>query len=135
MNDELPELPCSTRVRSLEIQFHGSGALVREGQSDWGGVVAPELGGEVDLHLWREVPDEDGLLNPVPGEPTVEGAFQLSLEGTAAGFRALARYLLAVAELDVRADPGFHEHHEVTSGDGRTRLHVIVRRRPEPPVT
>ncbi len=79
--------------------------------------------------VWREVPDTDGLLNPAAGEPTVAGAFQVSVEGTAAGFRELARYLLGVAELDTRADPDFHEHHEVASADGRTRVHLIVRRR------
>jgi hypothetical protein len=51
------------------------------------------------------------------------------------GYRELARYLLAVAELDVRADADFHEHHEVASGDGRTRLHLIVRRLPGPLAT
>jgi len=93
-----------------------------------GGIVDPEIGDTLGFEVWREMPDEDGLLNPVVGEDSVEAAFQISLEGSAAGFRELARYLLAVAELDLQGQEAFHEHHEVASTDGRTRFHIIVRR-------
>lgn len=132
---DFPDLPITHRTVPLEVRFIGTGALVAEGSTVYGGVVDPEVGDAVQLLMWREVPDEEGLLNPVPGEPTVDGAFQLRLEGTAAGYREVARYLLAIAELDVTADAEFHEHHEVVSGDGRTRLHLIVRRQPEPLAT
>jgi len=135
MDDSFPDLPISHRTVPLEVRFIGTGALVAEGNAVYGGVVDPEVGDAIRLLMWREVPDEAGLLNPVAGEPTVDGAFQLSLEGTAGGYRELARYLLAIAELDVRADADFHEHHEVASSDGRTRLHLIVRRQPEPAAT
>jgi hypothetical protein len=133
--DDFPEVPVTRRIVPLEVRFHGDGILVADGNSVWGGVVEPEIGSEIGVSVWREVPDEDGLLNPVLGEPTIEGSFQISIEGTAAGYRELARYLLAVAELDVAADPGFHEHHKVVSADGRTRFHLIVRRASDPQLT
>ena len=135
MADEMSELPLSRRTVPLEVRFIGPGALIAEGNAVYGGVVDPEIGSDIRFVVWRQTPDEDGQLNPVLGEPSVGASFQVSLEGTAAGYRELARYLLAVAELDVRADPGFHEHHEVVSEDGRTHMHLIVRRLPGPPVT
>jgi hypothetical protein len=123
------DTPVTRRTVPLEVRFHGSGVVTPVQGGVQGGVVAPEAGDAVAFSVWREVPDEDGHLNPVVGEDTVAGAFQLSLEGTASGFRELARYLLGIAELDVNADLDFHEHHELTSADGRTQLHVIVRRR------
>lgn len=135
MDDSLPELPVTRRVVPLEVRFFGTGALVADGNTILGGVSEPDIDGQLQVSVWREVPDEDGLLNPVIAEPTVADAFQVTIEGTAAGFRELARYLLGVAELDVSADPDFHEHHELTSSDGRTHLHLIVRRAPEPQVT
>ena len=119
----------TTRTVPLEVRFHGSGALVQVDGGVHGGVVEPELNDALRFTVWREVLDDHGELNPVVGEDTIAGAFQVSLEGTAAGYRELARYLLGIAELDVRADPDFHDHHEVLSADGRTRLHLIVRRR------
>jgi len=135
MNDEMAELSVTRRTVPLEVRFIGPGSLIAEGNRVYGGVVEPDIGPDLRFVVWREAPDEDGHLNPVLGESSVDGSFQVSLEGTAAGYRELARYLLAVAELDVRADPGFHEHHEVVSDNGRTRMHLVVRRLPEPPVT
>lgn len=71
------------------------------------------------------------MLNPDPGEPSVEGAFQLNISGTAHGFRELGRYFLALAELDSSADPDHHQHFDaVRSKDGRTVVDIIVRKGP-----
>ena len=120
------------RSVEVEITFYGSGAVRKRRDGGLvGGVPDPQLGSEMQFEIWREVPGEEGLWNPVIGEDTVEGGFQISLAGTSAGYRELARYLLAIAELDTTADPDFHEHQEMLSVDGRTRLHLIVRKRPD----
>jgi hypothetical protein len=120
------------RVVSIEVAFYGSGAIQqRRGGGYVGGVLEPELGNALQFEVRREIPGEDGVWNPVIGEATVEGGFQVTIEGTSAGYRELARYLLAVAELDASADPDFHEHHQALSADARTRLHLVVRKRPE----
>jgi len=120
------------RLVNVEVTFYGSGAVRKRRDGAFvGGVPDPEVGSDVQFELWREVRDEEGLWNPVIGEDTVARGFQLSIEGTSSGYRELARYLLAIAELDTTADPGFHEHHEVSSADGRTRLHIILRKRPD----
>jgi hypothetical protein len=117
------------RSVEVEIAFYGSGVVRKRRDGGLiGGVPDPELGSDLRFEIWREVRDEEGLWNPVIGEGTVQGGFQISIEGTSAGYRDLARYLLAIAELDTTVDPDFHEHHEVFSSDGRTRLHVIVRK-------
>jgi hypothetical protein len=120
------------RTVSVEIAFYGSGDIrKRRDGALVGGVPDPQLASDLQFEVWREVPDADGLWNPVIGEPTVEGGFQVSIEGSSAGYRELARYLLAVAELYTTVDPDFHAHHEISSADGRTRLHLIVRKRPD----
>ena len=117
---------------AIELNFIGPGRVIeRRPNAFSGGVVEPDLAGELRFEMCPELLDEDGTLNPVPGSSTVEGAFQVNVEGTAAGYRELARYLLGIAELDTAVDPGFHEHHEVLSGDGRTHLHLILRKRPD----
>jgi hypothetical protein len=126
-----PARKITKRTVAIEVAFHGSGAVEATRGRYRGGVVDPAIGDSLQFEVWREAPDEDGLWNPAAGEATVEGGFQISIEGTSVGYRELARYLLAVAELDTSADPGFHEHHEILSADGRTRLHLIVRKRPE----
>ncbi|MDQ3997045.1 MAG: hypothetical protein M3303_08495 [Gemmatimonadota bacterium] len=114
----------------MEIAFYGSGAVRKRRDGGLvGGVPDPQLGSDLQFEVWREVRDEEGLWNPAIGERTVDGGFQISIQGTSAGYRELARYLLAIAELDTAADPDFHEHHEISSADSRTRLHVIVRKR------
>jgi hypothetical protein len=128
VSDSENETAITHRTVPLEIQFYGSGALDGPAGSYDGGIVDPDIGDQLGFEVWREVPDDEGQLNPVVGEGSVKAAFQVSLTGTAAGFRELARYLLAVSELDLRGHQDFHEHHEVTSVDGRTRFHIIVRR-------
>jgi hypothetical protein len=113
----------------LAIKFFGTGALELTEHGYNGGIPDPKPGRGIRFEMWREVPDADGVLNPVIGEQTVEGAFQVSLDGTPAGFRELARYFLALAELDVKRCKDYHEHLETVSADGRTRIHMIVRRR------
>jgi hypothetical protein len=114
---------------NVEVSFHGPGRIVQVGSATFhGGVPEPDIDGKLSFSVQREIVDENGIWNPIFGEDTVEGGFQINLWGTSEGYRELAKYLLAVAELDSSADPDFHEHHEVTSADGRTRLHVIVRK-------
>ena len=95
----------------------------------FGGVPNPKLNGHVSFIIHRELPDEDGIWNPVPGEDTVEGGFQVNIYGDSEGYGELGRYFLALAELDTSADEGFHEHlNSLVSSDGRTRLHLILRK-------
>ncbi len=125
--------PITKKTIPVEIRFRGHGAIIEKKPNVFvGGVVEPKLAGELDFNVRREVIDENGLLNPVIGEDTLEAAFQINLWGTSQGFRELAQYLLAIAEIDVGTDDSFHEHHEAVSGDGRTHLHIIVRKPKDP---
>jgi hypothetical protein len=119
----------TTRTVSVEISFRGDGTVVEKRPNVFsGGVIAPQTAGDVHFNVRREVPDEEGVLNPVVDEDTVEGAFQISIWGNSEGFRELGRYLLAMSKIDIGDYPSFHEHHDLVSGDGRTHLHIIVRR-------
>ena len=123
------KLPITTKTVPVEIHFRGDGTIVEKKPNVFvGGVIEPKLAGELDFNVRREVLDENDILNPVIGEDTLEAAFQINLWGTSQGFRELGRYLLALAELDTGKDDSFHEHHEVVSGDGRTHMHIIVRK-------
>ena len=114
----------------VELSFVGNGKVVEKPLGTFkGGVSDPKLGEHLSFHIHREVLDEDGNLTPIVGEPTVQGAFQINIQADSKGYRELGRYLLALAELDTSVDKGFHEHHEnIFSGDGRTQLHIIVRK-------
>ena len=115
----------------VELTFQGDGSIVQTAPGVFaGGVQDPVLQDNATFQVWREVLNEDGVLNPIVGEPSYKGALQISIEATSSGYRELGRYLLAIAELDASADPDFHEHHEVVSSDGRTSLHIIVRKPP-----
>jgi hypothetical protein len=112
----------------VELSFIGSGVIETEGGGFHGGVVAPALT-DLRFKVHRQVVDEDGYLNPVAGEDSVEGSFQINIRGGSAGYRELGRYFLGLAELDTSADEGFHEHFDqLRSEDGRTHLHVIIRK-------
>ncbi len=124
-----PDETITTRTVSVEISFRGDGTVVEKHPNVFsGGVAAPQIAGNVHFNIRREVPDEEGILNPVVDEDTVEGAFQINIWGNSEGFRELGRYLLAMSEIDIGDHPSFHEHHDLVSGDGRTHLHIIVRR-------
>jgi hypothetical protein len=92
------------------------------------GVPPPSLK-DVKFLFHREIVDEDGIYNPVDGEGTYQGAFQVNIHANSDGYRELGKYFLALAEYDVGGDAAFHMHHEpVMSADRRTRLHVIIRK-------
>ena len=120
----------SKKTIQVELTFHGDGTVTERNGAFSGGVPAPSLDGDVSFSVHREVPDEDGIWNPVEGEDSVEGGFQVNITGNSEGYRELGRYLLALSELDTSADERFHEHHDdLVSSDGRTRLHLILRKR------
>ncbi len=119
------------RKVTLDLHFRGKGRVEKPAHTRFaGGVVAPRIGNHLAFRVDRQAPDEDGILNPVIGEDTVEGSFQFNIWGDRRGFLELGRYLIGIAEIDASRDPDFHEHHEITSSDGRTHLHIIVRKGP-----
>jgi hypothetical protein len=114
----------------VELRFLGDGRVVKKSPGYFvGGVPDPKIGDNLTFTMHRERPDEDGMLNPVDGERTVEESFQINVVGNSRGYRELGKLLLALAELDTTQDPDFHQHHdEVVSADGRSHLHVIFRK-------
>lgn len=114
----------------VELQFFGNSNAIESFPGGYsGGVPSPRLGKNLTFLVHRQLPDEDGILNPVQNEGTVEGSFQINLYGNSQGYRELGTYLLALAELDTTADDGFHQHHDnVKSSDGRTHAHIILRK-------
>jgi hypothetical protein len=115
----------------VQLAFLGDGTVVEKPRGCFhGGVPDPEPGPSFGFSVVPEVLDEDGYWNPTPGAEAYRGSLQVNLWGDSHALREIGRYLLALAELDATADPGFHQHHEVTSTDGCTRLHLIVRKQP-----
>jgi hypothetical protein len=113
----------------VEISFVGNGSIVEKRKNVFsGGVVGPNIGDNLNFNVREDFPDEEGVLNPNLEEGTYQGTFSINIWGNAEGYRELAKYLLAVAELDTGTDPSFHEHHHVVSSDGRTQIHIIVRK-------
>ena len=101
---------------SVEIQLHEHG-------------VKRPLLEQVKFSFHREVLDEDGIYNPVDDKEPYEGAFQININADSEGYRELGKYFLGLAEYGVGKNEGFHQHHEgLISADGRTRLHIIVRK-------
>ena len=120
----------SKKTIQVELTFHGKGTVIERNGAFSGGVPTPKIDGNVSFSVHRELPGEDGIWNPVSGEDSVEGGFQVNIYGNSEGYRELGKYLLALAELDTSADEGFHEHlDDLVSLDGRTRLHLILRKR------
>ena len=106
----------------VHVEFQGPGKVVERPKGTFRrAVVVPKSAGKAEFNLLRE--GEMGFSGP-----SLEGSFQINIWGASDAYRALGTYLLALAELDASADPGFHEHHELVSLDGRTRLEVIVRK-------
>ena len=113
----------------IEIGFIGNGSIVEKPKNVYsGGIVQPNIGENLQFNVREEFPDEDGVLNPILENGTYQGSFQINIWGNSDGYRELAKYFLAVAELDTRTDPSFHEHHQVISVDGKTQFHLIVRK-------
>ena len=83
----------------------------------------------VTFHVHREVIDENGLWNPVVDEGSLLGGLQINLYGRRADYLQLAEAIRAFAEIDSSGDGDFHHHLEgLLSVDGRTRLHLILRK-------
>ncbi len=119
------------RTVEVELSFHGDGSVKCTGPGAYsGGVEQPQVDADLTFSVHRQVPDEDGILNTVDGEGTVEGSFQINLSGSSEGYRKLGSYFLALSELDVSADlSGYHEHFdELLSEDQRTHIHLITRK-------
>ena len=117
------------RKVEIELSFIGNGSIIEKRKNVFsGGVVDPNIGDNLSCSVWAEVPDEEGVLNPNFEEGTYQGGLQINIWGNSEGYRELAKYLLAVAELDTGTDPSFHEHHHVVSSDGRAQIHIIVRK-------
>jgi hypothetical protein len=115
----------------VELKFYDNGRVIRKQPGHFaGGVPDPKIGNNITFTVHRQIPDEDGLLNPIVGEDTIQGSLQINIYGNSKGYRELGKYLLALAELDTTEDEGFHEHHDkLTSSDGRTHMHVILRKK------
>jgi hypothetical protein len=120
----------STKRIEVELAFLGTHAVVERPKGTFrGGVPDPSLTPSFGFNLHATHEDEEGVLSPQPGAGSVAATFQLNMWGTSTDFRELGRYLLAIAELDTTADPGFHQHHdELISDDGNTRIDLIVRK-------
>lgn len=116
---------------SVRLQYHGSGRIVQRGHAYSGGVVAPEVGEHVKFQVRPSAPDESGTFNPDHAAPTYGGGLQIIVEGDPEGYRALGAYLLALAELDTGAHPGYKDYHELTSRDGRTSVQLLFYRWPD----
>ncbi len=75
-----------------------------------------------------EYKGRDRLWNPVDGEGTFKGSFQINVCGSAKAYRDLSKRLSHFADTVRSAgDEDCHEHFELVSSDGRTRLHFILR--------
>lgn len=115
---------------TVELDFLGDGTVAQIAPMAFaGGVPEPQLGRSLRFTVDREYRGRDGLWNPRDGTPSLSGGFQVNVYGTSRGYRELARYLLALAEIDSARDQGYHEHVEALSSDGRTRLHFVLRKR------
>ncbi|MCE9591776.1 MAG: hypothetical protein K8S99_14775 [Planctomycetes bacterium] len=115
---------------SVEVEFVGDGSVARIGRGGFGGgVPVPRPGRSLRFTVDREHRGRNGVWNPKDHTPTVRGGFQVNVYGTSRGYRALAQYLLALAEIDSSQDKGYHEHVEALSSDGRTRFHFILRKK------
>jgi hypothetical protein len=113
----------------IEISFIGNGSIIEKRKNVFSrGIVEPTIGDNLNFVVREDFPDEEGVLNPNLEDDTYQGAFSINVWGNSEGYRELAKYLLAVAELDTGTDPSFHEHHHVVSSDGRTQFHIIVRK-------
>ena len=119
----------SKRV-TIELRFLDQPAIIEGPKGVFrGGVPDPTLSDHFGFNVLPLSKQDYGEFGPAPGGASYDGALQVNLVGGAADFRELGRYFLAIAELDTRADPGFHQHHDaLRSVDGRTTIDLIVRK-------
>lgn len=120
----------TTKRIEIELAYSDADRIIQSPPGVFrGGVPDPCMGHSFGFHMLPVVEDREGGIGPDPHGSTFEGRLQINVWGTSADFRELGRYLLAIAELDTSADPGFHQHHDdLRSDDGRTQLDLIVRK-------
>jgi hypothetical protein len=126
-------MPKTTRRPiTIDLTFIGSGRVVERPAGVFrGGVPEPALGSAFRFNVLPEIEYEDGSIGPTPDAVGHQGSLQINLAGTASDYRELGRHLLAIAELDSSADPGFHQHYDgLRSTDGRTQINLILRKEP-----
>src|SRR5262245_59853660 len=103
-----------------EVSFIGSGKLTGVPHTViFGGVPKPKIG--KDAHF-TFAPDD------LTQGSAAKQAFQINLFANSSAYRKLGEYFLSVAELDTSIDTNYHEHLDVTSEDGTTEIHLIVRK-------
>lgn len=119
----------SKRTVEIELRFLAGDRVIEEPKGTFrGGVPDPQVTAAFGFNVLRQERDEDGEFNPPDGDPAYDGSLQVNVWGDSVSFRELGRYFLTLAELDTSADPDFHEHHEITSADSRSHVHLIVRK-------
>ncbi len=113
---------------SLTLRYNNCPGAIQQLPSNGfrGAVEPPELKDISKVHVFPLFPDEDGINNPI-GHP-YEGSLQIEITATKAGYRELARYLLAFSELDISANPSHHEHHNIINAEGKTKIKLIFRK-------
>ena len=119
------------RTVEVEITLPPGGRISEKSEKHFsGGVPFPHLRSKDLTFVAYPTTEAEGAHNHSDDAEPVDGAFQVAITGTSAGYRELARFLLALAELDTSADPAFHEHVDgIVSEDGRTRFDFIIRKR------
>ena len=119
----------SKRTVEIELRFLSGDRVIERPKGTFrGGVADPDVTTALGFNVLRQELDADGEFNPSGDDPVYDGSLQINLWGDSASFREIGRYFLGLAELDTSADPDFHEHHEMTSTDGRSQVHLILRK-------
>jgi len=113
----------------IEIEFTGTDKLVKK-PSGWieGGIKEPDIKKQLDFTVYQTFLDEeeDDIWNPGDDEVPFEGGLQIIINGTKNGYKELAKYFLALSELDISEDPDFHEYIDnLISYDGKTNIQLI----------
>jgi hypothetical protein len=91
--------------------------------------MSTEVAPFVSFSVSPEFLDENGIFNPVDGQPPLEAAFQINVFGSREHYLKLAELLRDFAEEDTSDDGDFHEHFEgLFSNNGKVRFNVILRK-------
>jgi hypothetical protein len=124
----MPRKPKITKKKvELEIGFFGNGTIVESPPNSFsGGIPDPDIRDNLFFGVSEELPEDEN--GPLIIDTTYDGTLNIQIWGSSEGYRELARYLLALAELDTGTDNSFHIHHEAASMDGRTQLRITVRK-------